>query len=56
MILNSSHLRGEKDARKLAAISVIAAEYGGNMDEELADALLDDMDLCENIKWIGLSW
>ena len=44
MILNSSHLRGEKDAHKLAAISVIAAEYGGNMGEELANDLLDDID------------
>lgn len=44
MILNSSHLRGERDARKLAAISVVAAGYGGDMGEELANALLDDMD------------
>ena len=44
IILNSSHLRGEKDARKLAAISVVAAGYGGDMDEELANSLLDDMD------------
>ena len=44
MILNSSHLRGEKDARKLAAIAVVAAGYGGDMNEELANELLDDMD------------
>ena len=44
MILNSSHLRGEKGASKLAAISVVAAGYGRDMDEELANALLDDMD------------
>ena len=44
MILNSSHLRGEKGASKLAAIAVVAAGYGGDMDEELANALLDDMD------------
>ena len=43
MILNSS-FRGDKDARKLAAISVVAARYGGDMDEELANELLDDMD------------
>ena len=43
MILNSSHLRGEKGASKLAAIAVVAAGYGGDMDEELANALLDDM-------------
>ena len=44
MILNGSHLRGEKEASKFAAISVVAAGYGGDMDEELANALLDDMD------------
>ena len=44
MILNGSHLRGEKEASKLAAIAVVAAGYGGDMDEELANALLDDMD------------
>ena len=44
MILNSSHLRAEKGASKLAAISVVAAGYGGDMDEELANELLDDMD------------
>ncbi len=43
MILNGSHLRGEKDARKLAAIAVVAAGYGGDMDEELVNELLDDM-------------
>ena len=48
MILNSSHLRGNKDASKLAAISVVAAGYGGDMDEELANALLDDMDFVGN--------
>ena len=44
MVLNGSHLRGEKEARKLAAIAVVAAGYGGDMDEELANELLDDMD------------
>lgn len=44
MILNSSHLRGEKGTSKLAAISVVAAGYGGDMNDELANALLDDMD------------
>ena len=43
-ILMASHLKTEKDARKLAAIAVVAAGYGGDMDEELADELLDDMD------------
>ena len=44
MILNDSHLRGEKGANKLVAIAIVAAGYGGDMDEELANALLDDMD------------
>lgn len=44
IILNGSHLRGEKEASKLAAIAVVAAGYGGDTDEELANALLDDMD------------
>lgn len=43
-ILMSSHLREEKDFRKLAAIALVAAGYAGDMDEELANALLDDMD------------
>ena len=44
MILNSSHLRGDKGASKLAAIAVVAAGYGGDMDDELDNAFLDDMD------------
>ena len=40
--------RTDKDARKLAAISVVAAGYGGDMDEELANELLDDMDFHYN--------
>lgn len=43
-ILGASHLRTEKDARKLAAISVVAAGFGGDMPEELAIILLDDID------------
>ena len=43
-ILMSTGLRADKDARKLAAIAVVAAGYGGDMDEELANELLDDMD------------
>ena len=40
----ASHLRDEKDSRKLAAISVVAAGVGGDMPEELADILIDDID------------
>ena len=43
-ILMSSYYREEKDARKLAAISVVAAGFGGDMDEELATILIDDID------------
>ena len=43
-ILGSSHLRAEKDARKLAAIALVAAGYAGDMPEDLANALLDDID------------
>ena len=43
-ILMSSYFREEKDARKLAAISVVAAGFGGDMDEDLANELLDDID------------
>ncbi len=48
IILGASHLRANKDARKLAAISVVAAGYGGSMDEELCNELLDDMDFHYN--------
>ena len=50
-ILGASHLRSEKDARKLAAIALIAAGYAGDMPEDLANALLDDMDFhCNKMK------
>ena len=44
MIPNGSHLRGDKDARKLAAIAMVAAGYSGDMPEGLCDELLDDID------------
>ena len=47
-ILMSTTLRTDKDARKLAAIAVVAAGYGGDMDEELCNELLDDMDFHYN--------
>ena len=44
MILTvTQDLRTEKDARKLAATTIVAAGYGGDMDEELCNELLDDM-------------
>ena len=47
-ILMSTGLRTDKDARKLAAIAVVAAGYGGDMDENLSIELLDDMDFHYN--------
>ena len=47
-ILMASHLWTEKDARKLAAISMVAAGYAGDMPEDLANALLDDIDYSFN--------
>ena len=44
IILGASHLRANKDARKLAAIALVAAGYAGDMPEELCNELLDDMD------------
>ena len=38
-ILGASHLRAAKVARKLAAISLVAAGYAGDMDDELANEL-----------------
>ena len=43
-ILGASHIRTERDARKLAAIALVATGYAGDMNEELANELLDDMD------------
>ena len=47
-ILMSTAFRTDKDARKLAAIAVVAAGYGGDMDEGLCNELLDDMDFHYN--------
>ncbi len=43
-IFMASYLKTEKDTPKLAAISLVAAGYAGDMPEELANELLDDMD------------
>ena len=48
IILGASHLRAEKDARKLAAIALVAAGYAGDMPEEVANELLDDIDFHYN--------
>ena len=45
IILSGKHnLEKEKDVRKLAATAIVAAGFGGDMPEDLADELLDDMD------------
>lgn len=45
IVINTTHdIKKDKDARKLAAIAVVAGGYGGDMPETLADELLDDMD------------
>ena len=38
-ILMNTELKADKGARKLAAIAVVAAGYGGDMDEELCNEL-----------------
>ena len=43
-ILGAPHLRANKDARKLAAIALVAAGYAGDMPEDMANELLDDID------------
>ena len=37
-----------KASNRLIAIAVVASGYGGDMDEDLADELLDDMDFFFN--------
>lgn len=49
IVINATHdLNKDKDARKLAAIAVVAGGYGGDMPEALANELLDDMDFYNN--------
>lgn len=52
IILTGMHnLRTEMDARKLAATSIVAAGFGGDMPEDMANELLDDMDFfCDKVK------
>lgn len=41
----------DKDARRLGAICVVAGGYGGDMKEEKANELLDDIDFyCNKVK------
>lgn len=59
IVINATHdLNKDKDARKLAAIAVVAGGYGGDMPVALANELLDDMDFfrgkvkCQRIEQI----
>ena len=47
-VLGASHLRANKDARKLAAIALVAAGYAGDMPEDLCNELLDNVDYFNN--------
>lgn len=48
ILVGLSEFRDDKDARRLAAISVVACGYGGDMPEDLSYELLDDMDFYYN--------
>lgn len=49
IVMSGVHdMRKDKDARKLAAIAVVAAGYAGDMPEELCNELLDDIDFYNN--------
>ena len=52
IVLNGTYnLTVDKDARKLAAICVVAGGYGGDMPEKQANELLDDIGFyCNNVK------
>lgn len=43
-MLTRRKIRIQKDTARLVPIAIVAAGYGVDMDEELANALLDDMD------------
>ena len=45
------------DARKLAAIMIVACGYGGDMPEEQAYGLVDDMDFYYNkVRYGSICW
>lgn len=48
ILVGLSEFRDDKDARRLAAISVVACGYGGDMPEDLSYELLDDIDFFYN--------
>ena len=49
MILRGTDLfRNDRSARRLAAVSVVAGGYGGDMPESQFEELLDDMDFYHN--------
>ena len=56
-ILMSSYLREEKDSRKLAAISVVAAGFGGDMPEDEGWCPWDRLDVSHDdaLTTVGLT-
>ena len=48
ILLHIYDFGSDKAARKLATIAVVAAGYGGDMPEPLANEVLDDMDFHYN--------
>ena len=48
ILRNMYDFRINLDARKLAAITIVAGGYGGDMPEDQAYALLDDIDFYYN--------
>lgn len=44
ILLRVHDMKRDKEARKLVAMAVVAGGYGGDMPEELANELQDDMD------------
>ena len=48
MLLRSTYdFHTHLDARKLVAITIVAGGYGGDMPEDQAYDLLDDIDFCK---------
>ena len=48
ILAGTRHLITDKEACRLAAITVVASGYAGDMPEDMSDELLDDMDFGHN--------
>jgi hypothetical protein len=44
ILMRVCDLKKDKEARRLAAMGIVAGGYGGDMPDELANELLDDID------------